>query len=122
MDFGIHVVPAVPLDTPQLNGEWLTVVSTGVDSTGAPWAILNSNPSDFCAIPPGLVFGWWPWLAPPANQITSLGNGNWLFKYFQLDTEQRVEAAYVNMCGQPNHSNPVYFTVQTPKADAPADR
>ncbi len=111
MDFGIHAVSDAPGDI--IYGEWLTVVSTGLDPTGAPWAILNANPLDFCQQPPGMVFGWWPWLAPPANQITSLGNGNWLLKYFQLDVQQRVEAGYVNMCGQAHHSNPALFTVNS---------
>jgi hypothetical protein len=92
-------------------GDWLTVVETGIDPTGAPYAILHSDPSTFCTWPGGIIWGWSPYLAPPANQITGLGHGNWLFKYFQLGVEQEVSGGFADSCGNTYHSNTVHFTV-----------
>jgi hypothetical protein len=92
-------------------GHWLSVVDTGIDPTGAPWAKLRSNPSTFCTWPGGIIWGWAPWVAPPAHQISGHGNGDWLFKYFQLGVEQQVSGAFQDSCGNVYHSNTVRFTV-----------
>lgn len=92
---------------PIVQGEWLSLVKQYVVD-GVTYVIVNAHPTDFCAIPPGLLFALAPY--SPTVEVKSLGSGNWEFSLFP-NGNFTLQAAYVNMCGEGHLSNQIAFNV-----------